>query len=114
MALFQWVICGNTNDLLSRISAAVNRAGLEIDEEISDAATIYAKDKGGMGIGIKSFTSVLVSPNNASRDEFQVEVRSGEPMLMRHTRCEEVASILKKHIPSSSQCMALPKDGVAG
>jgi len=102
MALFQWIATAERPALLDRVALSVQGLGLEIDEEFSSGANIYAKDKDNQGISIKQRVTVLITPNNIERSEFLVEVRSSEPMLSHGTRCEEIANQLKVAIHSQS------------
>jgi hypothetical protein len=95
MALYQWIASSGRSALLDRIAPIIQRFGLEIDEEFSSGANIYAKDQDNLGISIKQRVTVLITPNNMERSEFLVEVRSSEPMLSHGTRCEEIANQLK-------------------
>jgi len=100
LALFQWIAAAEQGELQDRLASAVGRLNLEIDQEFSNSVTIYARDKDGLKTPINARVTVMISPNNGTRDEFQVEVRSSEPMLKRGTRCEQIANDLKAVIPA--------------
>ncbi|WP_094561782.1 hypothetical protein [Synechococcus sp. 8F6] len=100
MALFQWIAAAEQGEFQDRLASAVGRLNLEIDQEFSNSGTIYARDKDGLKTSINARGTVMISPNNETRDELQVEVRSSEPMLKRGTRCEQIANDLKAVIPA--------------
>ena len=102
MALFQWIAAAERQELQDRLASAVGRLNLEIDQEFSNNVTIYARDKDGLKTPVNARVTVMISPNNGTRDEFQVEVRSSEPMLKRGTRCEQIATDLKAVIPAKA------------
>jgi hypothetical protein len=102
LALFQWIAVSERQDLLDRLTSAAIRLNLEIDQEFSNSVTIYARDKTGVSTPANARVTVIISPNNGTRDEFQVEVRSSELMLKRGTRCEQIATDLMAVIPSKN------------
>jgi hypothetical protein len=102
VALFQWIAAAERQELLDRLDSAVTRLNLEIDRKFSNSVTIFARDKDGLRTPVNARVTVMISPNNGTRDEFQVEVRSSEPMLKRGTRCEQIATDLKAVIPAKA------------
>lgn len=102
MALFQWIAEGEREALEERLQHSIGQVGLEIDPEFSSHAGIYARDRDGLRCAPNARVTIIISPTNGMGNEFQVEVRSSEPMLMRGTRCEEVANIVKTAIPAKS------------
>lgn len=100
MALFQWSSTTELCELQRCLQDASESLGLEVDQELSQNASIYVREKGGSAIPLNSRVTVLISPRNGARTEFLVEVRSSEPMLRRGTRCEDIASKLKALIPA--------------
>jgi hypothetical protein len=96
LALFQWIVASDRTNLLTRMQFLVDCLGLQIDDEHSTGAMIFAKDKHGTCMPLPSRVTVMISANNGSDNEFQVEVRSSEPMLSSETRCELIASELQK------------------
>jgi hypothetical protein len=95
MALFRWIVRHERSELLSRAQSAIDSVGLEIDNEFSNAVNILAREKEGSKVNANARATVTISPNGGELDEFQVEVRSSEPMLKKGTRCEHVANVLR-------------------
>ncbi len=102
MALFQWITTAERPRLLGRLEHAVTQLGLTINQEFSTTSTIYARDPDGARTALDARVTVIISPNNGANDEFQVEVRSSEPMLKRGTRCEQIATELRAVIPAKA------------
>lgn len=99
MALFQWITQADRRVLEASLERCLVEFGIEIDCENSTQALVYASDKAGSNSLRRPRVSVIAAPCNGARDEFAVEVRSDEPMLRRGTRCEQVASALREHVP---------------
>ncbi|MCP9882977.1 hypothetical protein KBY65_10895 [Cyanobium sp. Alchichica 3B3-8F6] len=95
MALFQWIAVSKHQDLLRNFVGAVEQLGLEIDPEFSSSVSIYAREQASTRTPANARVTVIISATNGSKDEFQIEVRSSEPMLKRGTRCEQIATDLK-------------------
>ena len=102
MALFQWITAEERSSLLTRLQQAVEQLGLTVDQEFSTSSTIYARDQEGARTPLSARVAVIISPNNGASNEFQVEVRSSEPMLKRGTRCEQIATELRGVIPAKT------------
>lgn len=100
MALFQWIVSIDHKDLLKRIESAIEQMGMEVDREFSKNGSIYARDRDGAKTAASSRVTVIATPNNGSKNEYLLEVRSSEPMLKRGTRCEQVASAIQASISS--------------
>ena len=96
LALFQWIVEADHTDLLARMNFLVDCLGLQIDQEYSSGVMIFARDKERARLPLPARVTVIISANNGSDNEFQVEVRSSEPMLRSETRCELVAAELQK------------------
>lgn len=96
MALFQWIVEADHTDLLARMNFLVDCLGLQIDQEYSSGVMIFARDKERARLPLPARVTVIISANNGSDNEFQVEVRSSEPMLRSETRCELIAAELQK------------------
>jgi len=86
----------NHADLLERMHFLVDCLRLHIDPEQTSDFLIFARDKEGARLPLPSRVTVTISVNNGTGSEFQVEVRSSEPMLHSETRCELIAVELKK------------------
>jgi hypothetical protein len=90
--------------LLRLLEETLDGFGIEIVEEFSGGSSIYATDKSvaNAAITVNSRVTVIVTPDNALKKEFLIEVRSSEPMLKRGTRCEQIASALKASVLSGA------------
>jgi len=102
VALFQWIAASECQDLLRDFIGAVEQLGLEVDPEFSSSISIYAREQEGARTPTNARVTVIISATNGSKDEFQIEVRSSEPMLKRETRCEQIATELKAIIPAKA------------
>jgi hypothetical protein len=102
VALFQWIAASKRQDLLRDFVGDVEQLGLEIDPEFSSSVSIYAREQAGARTPANARVTVIISATNGSKDEFQIEVRSSEPMLKRGTRCEQIATELKAILPSKA------------
>lgn len=105
MALFRWIaVVDHWPSLLRRLEDALDGFGMEIVEEFSSNSSIYATDRivANAAITVNSKVTVIVTPDNALKKEFLIEVRSSKPMLKQGTRCEQIASALKASVWSGA------------
>ena len=98
MAFFQYLSEVEGDCLLSSFSQVLENAGLNISNDFSSPAQVFAEFKSA-DVDYKSKVNVLISWSDKSKRECSVEVRSDEPYLRKDTRCEKVHSHLREVIP---------------
>ncbi|KGG14858.1 MULTISPECIES: hypothetical protein [unclassified Prochlorococcus] len=98
MAFFQYLSEVDGDCLFSSFTQALANVGLDVSNEFSTPAQIFAECK-SVDDDYKSKVNVLISWSDKSKRECSIEVRSDEPFLRRDTCCEKVHGQLREVIP---------------
>ncbi len=97
MAYFQYLSELKNDCLISSFQSILEEVGLNISQEFSNHAQIFAEEKIN-NKNYKSKVNVLISWSNRSLNECSIEVRSDEP-LKKGTCCEKIHNELLILIP---------------
>ncbi len=98
MAAFSWTSFSNSKSLLGIFDASLRELGLDVVQKFSSQKQVYAETSPSRDLS-KPLVKVIISLLSSSKSQLQVEVRSSESILLRSTRCEEIAISLKKIVP---------------
>lgn len=98
MAMIRWLSQLPSRDLPGTMRPMVMAIGFVIHDEVSSEMQLYATDPLDVEIHADQRVSLLVQWSDRSSGESEIELRSSEPMLKPHTRCEAAASQLKSMI----------------
>ena len=101
MAFYTWTSSLSGESLINLFSSILISLGFEVCEEASGDRQLYAVEVSNVGVAKYSKVSVLISWVGSSKSKCQIEVRSAEPMLMKDTKCENIAKALKEFSPPS-------------
>lgn len=98
MAYFRYLSEIDNDCLLSSFRHLLEEAGLNVSQEFSSAAQVFAEEVTSAN-KYNSKVKVLISWSDKSLRHCSIEIRSDEPFLKRNTSCERVASQLRYLIP---------------
>ncbi len=99
MALYTWISQAPKGSLIDTFASLFRELGLEVSKEASSDQQIYAIEALGQSTYQAARVNVIVSWVCSSKSQYQVEVRSSEPMFKKDTRCETFAKALRSASP---------------
>ena len=103
MALYSWFSKPSSNSLSDYFSPALADLGLQVCQEACTEQQLYAVEVPVKGdLQYSNRVNVIVTRSGPSKNKFQVEVRSSEPMFKSDTRCQKVAQALRNFAPPIS------------
>ena len=102
MAYFHYLSEAKDDCLLTCFQVLLEEHGLNILEEFSNKAQIFAEAR-SYNENYHAKVKVLISWSDKNLKQCSVEIRSDEPHLKRDTQCEKLAKELR--------CLIPPKQG---
>ena len=96
LALFRWKCWIPAGESLDYFLPLIDKLGLEVERTISTKFQLYASDSPTAAVDQISQVSVLILRCSCNSSDVTIELRSGEPMLRKNTRCESKAKALQK------------------
>jgi hypothetical protein len=99
MALFKWLAETEESCLLALLRDRVVDLGVAVDGSVSNSLQVYAVDSQSGVTSHHERVKLIASWTDRSAGELQIEVMSDEPLLLRGTRCEQMATALQGVFP---------------
>ena len=96
LALFRWKCWIPAGESLDYFLPLIDKLGLEVERTISTKFQLYASDSPTAAVDQISQVSVLILRCSCNSSDVTKQLRSGEPMLRKNTRCESKAKALQK------------------
>ena len=100
VALYSWISDLDPQALQADLPGRFHALGLQLYPELCSPCQLYAEDPADARLPMAQRVKVVVSRLTPATGECQVEVRSAEPMVRRHTRCQAMAQALQQLIPA--------------
>lgn len=99
MALFKWLTNTSEGCLLALLQNQIADLGMTIDPSVSNSQQVYAVDALIGEIAHHSRVKLIAAWTDRPAGELQIELLSDEPLLLQGTRCELMATALRRAFP---------------
>ena len=100
VALFKWLSSVVPGGGINSLIPLIEELGFKFQQSVSTKYHLYAIDPPEAKVKPNARVSILISCDDKDLNRVAVEVRSGEAMLKKGTRCEFKAKLLRVHLPA--------------